>query len=392
MGLFKSNKLNSVSKDLLYSVAGLCLMNGVVQLLVNPFLQKQLGSERFGTVLSLISVLSIIAITIGTSLNYSRMIASAKKRECNGDYFLFLIVSAAVSVPISLIALCRIDRFSALGFIGYAALTALTAARYYADVNYRLDTDFKGFFIFYALMSAGYAVGVLMFRFTGWLVTYLLAELAALAFVAARGKIFRCSPFKTSPHVKSNLKSYITLAGTNLITSVLSNVDRLLILSFIDPNAVTVFYTASLFGKVIAILTAPLNGVIISHLAKYDGTLRRKTFAVLNGIMLFAAAVISVVCIAASFIFVKIMYSNVYEEAKSIIPIATIGQVFYFISGTVMVVLMRFTKERIQFVINGLFFVAYIALSVSGIERGGLFGFAVGVLIANALRMLLTFV
>ncbi|MCR5207869.1 MAG: hypothetical protein K6C14_05260, partial [Eubacterium sp.] len=47
---------------------------------------------------------------------------------------------------------------------------------------------------------------------------------------------------------------------------------------------------------------------------------------------------------------------------------------------------------RIQFVINGLFFVAYIALSVSGIERGGLFGFAVGVLIANALRMLLTFV
>ena len=121
MEFLKKIKLNSISKDLLYSVAGLCLMNAAVQFLVNPYLQSKMGSERFGVMLSLISIVSIVAISLGTSFNYSRMIASSKKRDCNSDYFLFLIVASLLSIPVCVITLKYFGSFSALSLLGYSA-------------------------------------------------------------------------------------------------------------------------------------------------------------------------------------------------------------------------------------------------------------------------------
>ena len=301
MEFLKKIKLNSISKDLLYSVAGLCLMNAAVQFLVNPYLQSKMGSERFGVMLSLISIVSIVAISLGTSFNYSRMIASSKKRDCNSDYFLFLIVASLLSIPVCVITLKYFGSFSALSLLGYSALTVFSIFRYYGDVNFRLKIDFKGFFLFYFAMALGYIVGVALFRFSkSWIITYILAELAAVAYLLIKGDVLKCNPFKPSPYFKSNLNSSLTLIATNLLTSVIANIDRPLILKFVDANSVTVFYIATLIGKIIALLTAPLNGVIISYLAKYDGKLSRKTFTNICAVSLIGVSLLSLICIFVS--------------------------------------------------------------------------------------------
>ena len=393
MKAFKKINFQNVSKDLLYSVAGLCLMNGVIQLVVNPYLQNKMGSAKFGVMLSLISVLSVVSISFGTSFNYSRMIASTKKRDCNSDYFFMLLLSAIITVPICIAAQLIIDKFSFVALIGYIVLTAITTFRYYGDVNFRLDIDFKGFFVYYALMAAGYLIGIAVFRcFNSWIIVYLLGEVAAVIFVAVRGKVFKCNPFKKTEFFNDNLRSSSALLLSNLITSILANIDRPFILKAIDANSVTVFYAATLIGKIIALLTVPLNGVVISYLSKYDGKLSKKTFSHLCVLALMATALLSGVCIFISYIFVSIMYPNVYEQAKPLIPVAIIGQVFYFISGTLMVVLLRFTAEKLQFIINGIYFAVYICLSIWGVNNNGLMGFAVGILIANFLRMLITYI
>lgn len=384
---------NSISKDLLYSIAGLCLMNGVVQLFVNPYLQRKMGSEKFGIMLSLISVLTIVAISFGTSANYSRMLSKTKNTQSNSDYLIMLLFSVLFIVPVCIVSLLYFYKLSIPLLIGYIVLTVFTAFRYYGDVDFRLKVDFKGFFLYYAFISVGYVSGALLFGMTkSWIIVFLLGEAAALIFVFFKGDVLRCFPLKKSEHFKINFKSTSALFVSSLITSVLSNVDRPIILKAIDANSVTVFYAATLIGKIIALLTVPLNSVVISYLTKYDGKLKRKTFSFLFATSLLLTAVMSVFCIFISYFFVKIMYPNVYESAKPLIPVAIVGQIFYFISGTLMTVLLRFTKERLQYIINGIYFAVYMTLCLIGINQNGLSGFAAGILIANVFRMALTYI
>lgn len=368
-------------------------MNGIVQLVVNPFLQNKMGSDNFGVVLSLISVVSIVAISFGTSFNYSRMIASSKKRNCNSDYFLFLILTSLICIPVCIISLKFFNEFSLPNIFLYSILCIFTLFRYYADVNYRLNSNFKGFFLFYFLMSLGYLAGVAFFSFSkSWAIIYILAEALALIYVFIKGDVFKCNPLNITPEVKSNFKSAYTLILSNFISSAVANIDRPLILKFIDANSVTVFYVATLIGKCVSLLTAPLNGVIISYLVKYEGKLEKVIFKRLNLILLPITILLSVVCILISHIFINLMYPNVYAQAKPLIAIAIIGQMFYFVSGTVMVVLMRFTKESVLLTINTLHFFIYIVSCLIGITTNGLYGFAIGILFANISRMILAYV
>lgn len=57
-------KLKGITGDFMYSMMGLIVMNGVIQLALYPFLSKQLGTDEFGIVLTLISFISIMGSTL----------------------------------------------------------------------------------------------------------------------------------------------------------------------------------------------------------------------------------------------------------------------------------------------------------------------------------------
>lgn len=58
------DKLKGITGDFMYSMMGLIVMNGVIQLALYPFLSKQLGTDEFGVVLTLISLISIMGSTL----------------------------------------------------------------------------------------------------------------------------------------------------------------------------------------------------------------------------------------------------------------------------------------------------------------------------------------
>lgn len=91
----------------------LIAMNGVIQLIPYPGFQRHLGTESFGQVLTLLSIISIMGSTFGTAANYSRMVAKTKKIECKGDYNIFLLIIAALCVPVSIAGLMWLGNFGA---------------------------------------------------------------------------------------------------------------------------------------------------------------------------------------------------------------------------------------------------------------------------------------
>ena len=120
------DKLKSLTGDFMYSMMGLIVMNGVIQLVLYPFFNRQLGADQFGVVLTLISLVAIMGSTFGTAANYSRMVTSMKEHDSNGDYNIFLCMIAVLSVLVSAAGLLWLKQFSVIVWIGYLALMIFT--------------------------------------------------------------------------------------------------------------------------------------------------------------------------------------------------------------------------------------------------------------------------
>lgn len=382
------DRFKNITGDLLYSMMGLVVMNGVIQLLLYPFLNRQLGAERFGSVLSLLSIVAIMGATFGTAANYSRMVCHTKGKEVKGDYNLFLLMVAGISAVVSAVGLWWLGGGKWYYFVGYYLLVVITVVRYYADVEFRLNLNYKRFFIYYVLISAGYVAGILVYPLTdSWIAAMLLGELLAVLYVVFRGKLFSRPLFSKSVYFRDNLKSMVILSGTELIATLILNADRLMLQVFAGGVAVTVFYTATLIGKIISLISMPLNGVIMGHLAHYKGKFSAKTFMKICSASVVLGLVMNLACVGVSYVFVKVMYADIFEMVKPYFWLANLGQIFYFISNTLTVILLRFSEEKYQLYINIVYLIAFIVLAVPMTAVWKLWGMAWALVIVNLLKI-----
>ena len=216
------NKLFSVASDLVFSVAGLVLMNGVLQFVIYSLLRKWVGNEAFGDYQSILAVVSIMGTTFGVAANYSRMVRSREKKDTNGDYNIFLTVISVLCVVVSAVTLVVYNSFSIAHFLLLSVLMVVTVLRYYGDVNYRIKLNYKGFFVYYAIITVGYCLGLVFFRYVSeqWMVTFIAGETAAVVFVLLHGDIFKGKKLLSpSPELGKTMKSVSILSATNLFSS-----------------------------------------------------------------------------------------------------------------------------------------------------------------------------
>ena len=80
------------------------------------------------------------------------------------------------------------------------------------------------------------------------------------------------------------------------------------------------------------------------------------------------------------------MYPSLYEAAKGHIVPAILGQVLYFVSGILLVILLKFRGEKKQFLFNVFYAVEFFALTIPATALFGLEGFVFSSLVANAIR------
>lgn len=381
--------------DSMWSILALGIMNVVTQFLLYPVLRNVLGAEEYGNVLYLISIINIMATTIGCSANLARLVASVRGKTWNIDSMLWLLALQLLMLPVCIIVM-KMGGYSLTA--GSILLTWLLAGatiwRNYADVEYRLSTNYKGYFYYYLLVTLGYLVGIGVFWLTGiWQLILLPGELAGLIFVWRKGTIllWEHNAFDRE-RFRFYLRSVFSLAMSQLLVNVVLNADRLVLKNMLGGEAVTVYYVASQIGKTIALITSPLNSVIIGHLAKSQDNLSEKSFLKLGLLGIGLTMVTLLACVVGANIFAKLLYPQEYQAAQSLFWTANLAQILYFATGILMTVLLRYIRESYQVMINSCFVAAFAVLTIVGTLWGGLGGFAVGLLITNALRYLLTMV
>jgi O-antigen/teichoic acid export membrane protein len=327
----------------------------------------------------------------GTAASYSRMVAKKDRTQANGDYNCFLLTIALISIAVTGVSLAVLKELKLAAFLPVLLLMIVTVLRYYADVEYRMNIRFADYFFFFLSTSVGYCLGLWLFDFSkSWVLTIFLGEAFGIIYTVIRGSIFRPPFFKLSESYRQNFVSAYTISASNLISAFILNSDRIFLRLLVGAREVTVFYTASLIGKIIAMLTTPLNGIIISYFTNYRFKVTKKLFAAAGAALVAVSALLALFCTGVSYIFVKLMYPDVFEQARPYFFLANLGQILFFLSGSLMVVVLSFTKEKLQLVINIVYVISFAAVVIPGTVMFGLTGLAVGLVIVNCIRLLVT--
>ena len=142
------NTVRKPKKDIMYSMAGMMLYNGVIQFVLYPFFNSEMGSIAFGIFLSLHSILMIIAGACGGAANNSRMVTQFKLTPSNGDYnFTLFIMGIASMIAVTIYILVAIPiTIPPIAILFYALLMFFMLLRNYAEVEFRLKINYKRYF------------------------------------------------------------------------------------------------------------------------------------------------------------------------------------------------------------------------------------------------------
>ena len=368
-----------------YTIGAGLLMNGVLQIFIYPYLNRHMGSEMLGSLLFIMGIAAIVCPSIGQALNTSRLVVRRTAGVVNGDYDRMLLLFGSIGGVISLV-IGRSSIGSPVEAVIIFVLILLMVFRFYGDVEYRLNLNYRKYFTYYAVLTGGYLAGFGLFFLTGmWHLIFLTGEVLALLYLAVTGTVF--SDFLTpSRWFSTALRRGIFLMFSYVITNVTLNIDRLVLKFLISDLAVTQYYAVSLLGKTLVLLVAPINTIIISFLTKRKENLTRVQYLKFVG----AGYGVSLVFFIGAQIFTPILlrlfYGNLYASVRPVIGIVNASQVLGVLSAYLFIVVLTFTEEKWQMILQILHLAMITALVLSVTGKYGLTGFSTAVLIANAAR------
>lgn len=384
------DKIKLIFKDSSWTICGLVLMNVAVQFLVYPMLNKLFGNETYGNIIFFLSVMNVLAITFGTACSYTRLTESANKKTRNAEYLLILFVMTAIMIVI--FSVFSFFYRKELGFtetVLYVILSCLTMWRYYADVEYRLTLNYKGYFLYYAIITGGYLIGIFIVSKIGfWPLALIPGEIAGLLFVGFKGTIFKPDFKCRKLDFATELNLFSVLCTSYFLNSLIYNGDRILVKLAIGSVGVSIYYVSSLFGKTMSLITTPFNSVISGYLAKYKGVLTRKNWTITVILLVLAALLVAALCTLGSYIVLPFLYNDLFHQAKSAFFICNLAQTIYFATNILSVILLRFADHKFQIYINIVYAIAFFLICLPCAFVFKMQGFYIGFLITAASKFM----
>lgn len=386
------NTKKKILSDSVWSISGLVLMNVILQFAVYPQWERRAGEAALGNILYLISLMNIFAVSAGVSVSYARLKRSAEKGTGNSPYLIILAAASVIAAAFgAVISVFGGVSMSMLERVMFCAVSVLTMWRYYADVEYKLSLCYKRYFLYYLCISVGYAIGIALFYITGvWCITLLVGEGLGLTFVLIFGKVFRRDENLDREELSGAFRLVLVLLGSEMLSTLIFNADRILLKIVVNEIAVTEYYLASLLGKTVALLTTPLTGVIVGYLSKYKGKLTAKAMSVTAVLAVALTALGTLACTVGSYILIPILYPEQYAEVKQYFLLANMAQVIFFVGSVITVVLLRFAKSRYQIYITAVYAIAFLCICIPSALKYGLEGFCRGLAAVTAARLLFT--
>lgn len=376
--------------DSLFSILATSVPIIVLQMLILPIIARVEGSYEYGLLITLVSLSTVLSAPFGNVLNNMRLLLEDSYIEngIEGDFNYLLLMSILINSVVVLISLYFFfDTFDIVGAVLLLIISTLNIIREYFLVGFRLELNYKLILNNNLVQAVGYCLGlVFYFIFTYWQVIYITGLLISIYFIFKHSNL-HLESFKKTRLFKNTLKQSVALFFSVFLKTFLTYADRLLLFPLLGAGAVSVYYSSSIIGKILSMAIMPLSGVLLSYLRKMESISKKVFIKVVISCCLVAFFSYYLLIIISDPVLL-ILYPEWYQESLKLIPITTVTALVMTIASIIHPIVLRFRSVNWQIFINTVNLVSYIICIYIFFELYGLYGFCLGILISNLIKLL----
>ena len=382
-----------IIKDVLLHIVATALPIIILQLIIQPIVAKRVGSESYGLMLTLIGVFQIGRGVFGNSLNNIRLLSDRQYREAQlvGDFNILLVSGIGANIILLIGATWYYQgSFDVIAILWIVAIGTIELINIYLSVTYRLRLNYRDMLIFNVFVGLGYLIGFMLFFITGtWQLIFLIGNLIGLVCNLYKTRLLT-EPFKKTQLFKHTRSRYVSLLLAVGLSSIVLYFDRILLYPLWGGTQVSIYFSASIVGKILLKGVEPMTNVFLSHVVKLD-KIDTKRYLKMFVLFLVLCVLGYLLCLVISTPLIRLLYPDWAEESLQYVPY-TVGTAIFTIMMSVMnPILLRFTHMYWQIILKAIYAVSYIGVIFIAATYGSLMQFSIGVMIISALIVILMF-
>ena len=384
-----NDSVKGVIKNFILNFLSFALPTVVLQFVVQPLIAAKLGGDLNGQYLTLMSLNFFLIGISATVLNTVRMLQNEKYEKNNvvGDFniiFLFYALLLILIMPLGY--LLYVKDTNIIDILLYVLIGILYLYHDYIFAQYRLRMQFNKILINNGILIVGYAIGTVLFMFVlpKWQFVFICAYVLTGIYDFVNTTFIR-EPLKKTEFFSETVKKVGSLMVANSLNSSIAYFDKLLLFPLLGGVAVSVYNTASLVGKMLYLVSFPLNSLLLSYLVK----IKRFRLASVKKYIFRTVVVLIlgyIVCVLVGFPLTDLLYPLWASESHIFIPITVASNLFLLISELINTVLLRYYKISFQMIIQSVNLVMYLGVSLVAMYFWGLLGFSIGVSIVALIK------
>lgn len=378
--------------DMLLNIFAAFIPIVVLQVFIFPVVANEISAEKYGLLLAIYSLISIIPGTVGTTLNNIRLLHNNeyRKYEYVGDFNILVIAGTIINSVLMIWGTWYLEeQFNMFNIAIILLISILYFGHDYLIVEFRIKLNYK-FILYVKLFQAvGYLIGMAIFLFVVsiWQFIFFFGYLIPFIFLLFKTNIWREKPTFTPLFRKVSKEASFLLIGTSLLR-ITSYADRLLLFPLLGGTAVSIYFVATIISKMTSMIFTPINSVALSYLTRIDN----KPTSLFWKVILFGFSI----CFIAYFVIIIIskpvlvlLYPNFAEAAIELIYVTTATTVVQVLISLIQPFILRFNSMKFQIFINLSDVILYTLLSLAFLSLYGLIGFCFGILISRILKFII---
>lgn len=378
--------------DMLLNIISTAVPTIILQLLILPSIANFVDENKYGLIVTILAMLNVIPATMGNSLNNIRLVYEERYKEnkTKGDFQLVLVICETVNILlIFIISWYYLGKFDVINIFLIIITGILWLGREYHIVAFRISLNYKAILLNNLYLTLGYGLGYIIFRITNyWQFIYILGILMSYVYIYKNSDICK-EPFVKTIFWKNVLKDNFLLLISVVLARLINYADKLLLYPLLGGAVVSIYYVATIFGKVVSMAITPINSVALSYLAKIKNKpdhLFKWTYMI--GIVVCAIGYILAIIFSKPIL--KIIYPMYIDEAMKYIYITSATICVNVLTSIITPFVLKFFAMKWQIIINGVTTACYVIISVILLHFYGLTGFCIGALLTNVIKLIIT--
>ncbi|UTH12347.1 lipopolysaccharide biosynthesis protein [Macrococcoides canis] len=385
--------MKSFFKDSLINIISNMIIVVAIQLIVFPTLNKIEDKINFSNVIVMYGYIMILSTALSNTLTSTRLISSNSiniMKRHNVFSSLFCLISIInIIITTTLLLIYKIDLVTSCGLLLFSIFIF---TRYYLAVYMREELNYIRILNVNILIFLSYLVGIYIYirLDINYSFVFVIGELLGLLtlmryiyFIDRKPLNFRIT------FDKDIYLSYMHLTIINFIINLLNYFDRIILLPIIGPVAVNVYFIASSAGKMVSLVTTPINNVILSYIAKKE----IKKEMILKILMFLTVILIPLFYVIkySSILYINIFYNNYLEQASNIISYVSVICCLSLVISIVHPFTIKIIESLLLLKLQIFYCIFYVLLSLILTPKYGLIGYCIATSIYLFVKLALTF-